>query len=210
MAIQTKSNYFTNWQNNRINFILEKYDESFFENKKILELGSFNGYIGNFFKQDMKADVTCVEGRTENIFNILFTYPELKLFQMNLDTPHWNLGKFDIIINFGLFYHLEHFHKEHLRNCIENSDLMFFESVIYDSDEDELFFREEIGPDQSLSSQGGSPSTSFVENIFAENNCNYTKYCDHELNGDNHHYDWTDINSKNLDQYARRFWIVSK
>jgi len=86
--------------------------------------------------------------------------------------------------------------------------LMFFESVIYDSFEPEIYFRQESGNDQSLSAQGGNPSTSYVENMFKENNCKFTKYSDSVLNGELHHYDWSDLNSKKFDLYARRFWIV--
>ena len=35
--INTKSNYFGNWQNNRIKFMLDKYGSDFFKDKKILE-----------------------------------------------------------------------------------------------------------------------------------------------------------------------------
>ena len=206
--INTKSNYFGNWQNNRIKFMLDKYGSDFFKDKKILELGSFNGYIGNFFQKELGADVTCVEGRFENVMFMYFNYPNLKIIQKNMDSKEWDLGKFDIIINFGLYYHLEFFHKEHMENCINNCDLMFFESVIYDSFEPEIYFRQESGNDQSLSAQGGNPSTSYVENMFKENNCKFTKYSDSVLNGELHHYDWSDLNSKKFDLYARRFWIV--
>ena len=201
--------YHPEWQENRINFILEKYPKEFFEGKKILELAPFNGYIGSRF-QDMGADITMVEGRQENIDNIRFDYGIEKLYQRNLDTKEWDLGKFDIIINFGLFYHLQNFHKEHLKNCLDNCDLMFFETVVFDSDKPEIFFRRESGKDQSLSSVGGNPSTSWVENFFDDYGCKYKKHTSSKLNGGCHHYDWLDRNTRKLDCVARRFWIVEK
>jgi hypothetical protein len=110
VQINTKSNYFGNLQNNRIKFMLDKYGSDFFKDKKILELGSHNGYIGNFFQKELGADVTCVEGRFENVMLMYFDYPNLKIVQKNMDSKDWDLGKFDIIINFGLYYHLEFFH----------------------------------------------------------------------------------------------------
>ena len=56
------TNYHGNWQKNRINFILEKYPKEFFRDKKILELGAFNGYIGSYFS-NLGAKGQCVEGR---------------------------------------------------------------------------------------------------------------------------------------------------
>ena len=57
---------------------------------------------------------------------------------------------------------------------------MFFETVIYDSFEDEIYFRQEEGIDQSLTPLGGTPSTSYVENILSNNKINgyayYTNY----------------------------------
>jgi hypothetical protein len=203
-----ETNYWPRWQKNRIEFILSKYTKEFFRNKRILELGSHNGYIGAYF-QSLGADVYSVEGRELNVNNIKRDYPDLKIETYNLDTPEWKWGYFDIIINFGLFYHLENFHKEHLNNCLENCNLMFFESVIFDSFDNEIHFRNEFGNAQSLSDVGGSPSTSYVENIFKLKNVEYQKYSNKELNGHDHHYDWKDLNTKKLNQFARRFWIIN-
>jgi hypothetical protein len=212
--------YHSDWQINRINFILSKYEKEFFKGKKILELGAHNGYIGAYFSA-LGAVVHCVEGRPENVENIKIDYPEVTVEVANLDSTEWEWGKYDIIINFGLYYHLENFHREHLINCINNCDLMFFESVIYDSFEPEIYFRTESGIDQSLSPVGGTPSTSFVENIFNEMQCKYKKYSDSSLNslasfGNNnfqnkytHRYNWLDNNSKIYNEWSRRFWIVN-
>lgn len=202
-----ETNYWPDWQKNRIKFILSKYSEDYFTDKTILELGAHNGYIGAFF-QSLGAKVHCVEGRQINVDRIKKDYPQLSVELFDLDTNIWNWGKYDIIINFGLFYHLEKFHKEHLENCIDNCNLMFFESVIYDSFDNEIYFRKEHGNCQSLTDVGGSPSTSFVEDIFSNKGVTYTKYSDKLLNGHDHHYNWVDKNSKKYDQFARRFWIV--
>lgn len=203
-----ETQYHANWQKNRINFILSKYPKDYFKGKRILELGAFNGYIGAYFQQ-LGAVVHCVEGRPENVEQIKIDYPNVTVECANLDTPEWLWGNWDIIINFGLCYHLENHHKQHLINCVEHCGLMFFESVIFDSNEAEIHYRNESGIDQSLGFSGGTPSTSFVENAFSERNTIFRKFSDPVLNGDLHHYDWVDKNSKVLDQYARRFWIVN-
>jgi hypothetical protein len=199
--------YLSDWQNARIQFILEKYNKDFFKNKKILELGSHNGYIGEYFRL-LGSDVLSVEGREENVNYIKNTYPNLNIICENLDTDIWKFETFDIIINFGLYYHLEKHHTSHLKNCLNNCKLMFFESVIYDSIDEEVFLKPEYGRDQSMSDVGGTPSTSFTENIFKTKNCKFKKYCDKKLNAEGHHYDWEDKNSKVFDGYSRRFWIV--
>lgn len=202
-----QTNYHPDWQINRINFILSKYPKEFFKGKRILELGAYNGYIGAYFSA-LGAEVHCVEGRKENVDKIISDYPNVTAEHANLDTSDWNWGHYDIIINFGLYYHLENYHKEHLVNCINNCDLMFFETVIYDSSEPEIYFRDEVGDDQSLTEKGGTPSTSYVENIFNESNISYKKYTDPFLNNWQHKYDWPDTGFKVFNQFHRRFWIV--
>jgi SAM-dependent methyltransferase len=204
-----QTTYHPDWQQNRINFILSKYPKDFFKGKRILELGAFNGYIGAYFAE-LGADVYSIEGRLENVDKIRIDYPKLNVQQADLDTAEWNFGHFDVIINFGLYYHLEKYHKEHLVNCINNCNLMFFETVIYDSFESEIFYRLESGNDQSLGTSGGNPSTSFVENIFKESGVQFTKYTTPFLNNYQHKYDWPDSNSKHFNQFHRRFWIVNK
>jgi len=204
-----QTNYHADWQQNRINFILSKYPKEFFKGKRILELGAYNGYIGAYFNA-LGAEVHCLEGRVENVVNILNDYPGLTASCENLDTPNWIWGKWDIIINFGLYYHLEKYHKEHLQNCIDNCNLMFFETVVFDSFESEIYFRTEQGDDQSLTSIGGNPSTSYVENIFKEKQIEFKKYTDPFLNNYQHKYDWPDSGNKIFNQFHRRMWIVKK
>ncbi len=204
-----QTNYHPDWQVNRINFILSKYPKEFFKGKRILEVGAYNGYIGAYFNA-LGAEVHCLEGRIENVINIKNDYPQITAEVADLDSPEWKWGKWDIIINFGLYYHLEKYHKEHLNNCIDNCDLMFFETVVYDSFEPELYFRHEVGVDQSLSDMGGNPTTSYVENIFNEKSVNFKKYTTPFLNNYQHKYDWPDSGNKIFNQFHRRFWIVQK
>lgn len=212
LSFQTKliepSNYFPNWQNSRIDYIVNQFGENFFKNKSVLELASCNGYIGNYFSQVLGANVTVVEGRDSNIEAIRKDYPNLKLIESNLDKNSWDFDYYDIIINWGLFYHLQFFHKEHLENCIDHCGVLLFESVIFDSDESEIFFRSEKGNDQSLSRVGGTPSTSYVEDIFKNKDCKFLKSSSSKLNGDIHIYDWKDSNGKKYHESKRRFWTV--
>jgi hypothetical protein len=143
-------------------------------------------------------------------------YPMVSVEQADLDRPDWVWGKWDIIINFGLFYHLEKFHKEHLINCINNCDLMLFETVIYNTPISTLAFKEEQNTeyyDQSLSGRAGIPSTKYVEDIFKQCGVEYEKVIDGSLNAKHHSYDWVDLDYEtpfNPDTWQRRFWIVKK
>lgn len=204
-----KTEYHPDWQDNRIKFILSKYSEDFFKGKRILELGAYNGYIGAYFNT-LGAEVHCVEGRLQNTENIKRDYPNITVECFDLDMPDWKWGHYDIIINFGLYYHLENFHREHLQNCITNCDLMFFETVVYDSYESAIFLRNEVGDDQSLTDCGGSPTTSYVETIFKMYNSKYQIFNESRLNAHGHFYEWVDTGAGVYHPNQRRFWIVSK
>ena len=125
---KSKTNYFAYWQYSRFNFILNKFPENYFKEKTILELGAFNGFIGSKFGE-LGAHVTAVEGRKENCALIKKQPSIKKVICADLDTPDWNFGQFDIIINFGLLYHLKSHHEKLINNCIDNSSLMFLESL---------------------------------------------------------------------------------
>ena len=203
------TNYHPDWQKNRIKFIISKYGEEFFKGKTILELGPYNGYIGAYF-QSLGAKVLGVEGRQSNIDNIKQMYPDLEVIQGDLDSLEWPYGKFDIIINFGLLYHLEKYHKEHLLNCLRNCNIMFLESVIYDSFANEIYKVRRIGSDQSLSEIDGYPTKKFIEDILNRPGlCDYKMYTDSSLNGNGHKYDWEATGGKTFDDCARRFWIIN-
>lgn len=204
-------NYHYGWQENRLKFILNTLGSEFCNNKTLLELAPFNAYFGNEF-QKLGADVTCIEGRQELVDNIQKEFPKLKIICANLDTDEWSYGHFDIIVNFGLFYHLEFHHKKHLQNCLNNCDLLFFETITHDRSESQLVFREENPSviDQGLSNRSGTPTTSYIEDIFRESNAKFTKYTNKELDGGAHSYSWEDgsLDPNKIALYERRFWIV--
>ena len=202
------TDYHPRWQESRVRWMLGLYPEEFWNGKNVLELAPFNGVIGDFFRS-IGANVLSVEGRPENIKRINEGFPLLNVIEGNLDCAEWPYGNFDIIINFGLFYHLENYHVEHLNNCINHCSTMFFESVVFDSNRPELYRTDEkVGDDQSLSKVGNTPSTSFVEWILDKNCCRYVRYSDKELNGDGHTYDWADENKRNYKNQNRRMWVV--
>lgn len=203
--------YNQDWQENRIKFILSLFEPSFFKGKNILELGAFHGDIGNYFAEELGANVTSVEGSLFNYETMCNKYSKnITCIFDNLDTKDWRFGKYDIIINFGLFYHLEKYHFEHLSNCINNCEILFLESVVFDFDEDKLFFREESGIDQSLSNKAGIPTAKYVENIFKKQNLKFKRYDDQKLDSGAHKYSWIEIDSGESDGYQRRFWVVKK
>lgn len=196
-----KNTYNLSWQDLRINYIKSKFSPQFFNEKSILELAPYNGYIGNSF-YELGAKVTCIEGRKENCQHIKTHFPHLIVHQANLDTVEWKWGNFDIIINMGLLYHLENNHKQHLENCIHNSKILILETVINSDKTEIISYRPEEGADQSLSQRGGEPSIKWIENILRKNTHHFTRANDIGNAGE-HHYDGCGSPG-----YNRALWIT--
>jgi hypothetical protein len=208
MQINLKHKHHPEWQLSRLNFLKETLGIEFFKNKTLLELGSYNGSIGNVFSQ-WGSIVTCLEGRQENVDEINKEFPHLNAKVFNSDTPDWPLGEFDLIVNWGLFYHLENYHKENLINCINHSSILFFETCVYDRNVSELIDNDESGATQSLTNKAKIPTSMWIEDVLRSENVSFEKVLDPRLNGGGHHYSWTDGQYGNYyNGLSRRFYIV--
>lgn len=201
--------YHVEWQSNRLKYLINNYNEDFWNNKKILELGSYNGAIGNFLKTNFNCDVTSVEGRESNVKSIKNYFPDLNIIQYDLDTKKWDFDKYDIIINWGLYYHLKDFHYDNLINCVKNCKTLFFETVVFDCDESIIHYVDSVGNDQGLTETGGYPTINYINNVLRNNSIDFKLIESKELNGKGHNYDWIPINSKKFDFYKRKFWIIN-
>ena len=118
--------------------------------------------------------------------------------------------KYDIIVHWGLLYHLQEIEK-HLENIAEHCDILLLETEVSDSSEDTFFIQtEEKGYDQAFHSIGIRPSPSYVEKILDKNGFHFKLIKDPILNSSFHRYDWEIQDTKTWRQGLRRFWICWK
>ena len=191
------------WRIKRINKILEVYGIDYFKNKNVLELGSGYGDIGAFFA-DLGANVLCLDGREQNVIFANLKHHKLdnfKCLQFNLENEFTDFGKFDLIINFGLLYHLKNL-DEHLNCCFKVSDDIFLETVVCDStDPYKIFYCEENKNHNydALEGIGSRPSPFYIERIANEHNYDVSRYFTADLNVWNDFvYDWEHRNDNRL------------
>ena len=99
------------WRRTRIEKVESLFGKDFFKGKKMLELGCAMGHTGRHF-EELGATVTFAEGRPEIVETIDKINPDSKIIQ--LDQEHeWDLGeRFDIIIHWGVLYHLDHWKED--------------------------------------------------------------------------------------------------
>jgi SAM-dependent methyltransferase len=208
---------YLDWRARRIEKVLEIYGLEFFHGKRVLELGCGHGDIGAFFA-DIGAEVLCVDGRIRNINHAKLRHrgaPRLSFELLDLEGDFSTLGHFDLIINFGLVYHLREV-DGHLARCFGMADEIVLETVVCDSlDPHHILFRDEHVEidEEALNGIGSRPSPFYVERLAEEAGLDVERHFSADLNsGGFFRYDWEhrDDGSANDDFGNRRFWRLSR
>jgi len=201
------------WRENRIKKIEEIFEKEFFRNKSILELGCGHGHVGKHFQEILKSKVTFSDGNKSFVKYIQENNPDYEVLHLDQDKP-WNLNKkFDIIIHWGVLYHLDNW-KEDLISAMNHSNLIFLESEVANSEDENYEFKlqDHDGYDQAVNINATRPSANFIEKIILQNNFSFKRYDDSSLNYKQHRYDWKVTNqTERKENYGkRRFWIIEK
>ena len=212
---------YEDWRIKRINKILQLYDLNELQGKRILELGCGHGEIGAFFA-DAGAEVLGLEGRLQNANFARLKQRGVQRFRcehFDLDSDFSSFGRFDLIIDFGLIYHLKNV-DAHLKHCFAMADDILLETVICDSpDPHKIVFLDEnrSRDDEALDGIGSRVTSAYVERLAEENGFDFERFDTPDLNaGDESNqqflYDWTPRNDDELgDSFTlRRFWRLRK
>ncbi|MEN2992889.1 MAG: class I SAM-dependent methyltransferase [Bacteroidia bacterium] len=80
---------------------------TYVELKSALDVGAGVGYFSRFLK-DRGFEVVGVEGREENVQEAQRRHPDIQFLCRNVEDPSLpDLGTFDLVLAFGILYHLE-------------------------------------------------------------------------------------------------------
>jgi SAM-dependent methyltransferase len=203
------------WRATRINKMLELYGLEWFAGKRVIELGCGHADIGAFLAE-IGASVLCVDGRQENL-----TFAKLKhrnvggleYLHADLDGEFPALGRCDLLIHFGLLYHLEDVDR-HLAQCWALADEIVLESVVCDSlDPAKIVY---LGRDKPVNSRGlhgkqNRPSPFYVERLATAAGYEIERCFTPDLNSGMFIYDWRHKDNGDLGGFAkRRMWRFHK
>lgn len=204
-------NIYIDWNKKRINFLIKVFKKKWFDKKKILEVGAGIGNISKELK-NLNAEVELTEGNKRNIELINLHNPNIKFYFIDHDKSWKNKtpNDYDLIIHFGLLYHLENWEND-LLTCVEKSKLVALETEVLNTTKNISLSNREWGDDQALNGIGVYCSSKKIEDFFKQNNIFYVRYDDPKLNTSHYKYDWIENKKKIIkkDGY-RRFWIISK
>lgn len=133
---------------------------------RVLEVGAGLGRLGDVFVQ-LGFDVTSTDGREEYVNRMKAR--GRKAFVVDLDRTGVDaIGDFDLILAFGVVYHLREI-EPFIRSCGVKSKVLLLETVVSDSAE---AVNQQVaeaggwrGQDQALNRYGCRPSPSWIEGV---------------------------------------------
>ena len=123
----------------------------------------------------------CLDGRRQNVNFAKLKHRNLaniRFEQFKLETDFSCFGRFDLLINFGMLYHLRHV-DAHLKTCFGVADDILLESVVCDSsDPQKILLRAERAEidDEALDGIGSRPSPFYIERLASEAGFDFTRF----------------------------------
>jgi hypothetical protein len=205
-------NHYHGWRASRTRKLDQIFGREYFRGKSVLECGAGTGLIGKFLREQWGAKVSFTEGRPELIERIERNNRHTEIYLIDHDHP-WHIPRrFDVIIHWGLLYHLRAWRNEltYAINCMDLGGVMLLESEVLDSDKDEEIEQvEKREDDQSLSGMAVRASAIRIEKALRDLNLEFKRYDDPDLNSEFHCYDWKVANSMTAGGEHRRFWVIS-
>jgi SAM-dependent methyltransferase len=182
---------------------------------KILEVGAGLGRIGEVFVR-LGFDVTSTDGREEYVERM--KAEGRKAFVLDLDkTGVDEAGDFDIVLSFGVLYHLAE-PERFLQGCAKAARVLLLESVVRDAFEPSLNPVKEktgwLGPDQAVSGTGCRPTPSWVEQACRSAGFDSVRDISTSLaNWSTGRYDW-EVSGTNESRHGaanlRKMWVCTK
>ncbi|WP_095820806.1 methyltransferase [Mesorhizobium sp. WSM3859] len=204
---------YAHWRTTRIAKLIELYGLDNLPRLKILELGAGLCEIGAFLAE-LGADVTCLEGRPEQVSFARLKHrsvPRLRIEQCDLEGEFSHYGRFDLILHFGLLYHIGEV-DEHMARCFAMTDDMVLETVVCDSTDPYKLVkvpgRAEV-IEESIHGYACRPSAAYVERLAEQAGFSVERHFSKDLNASDGQfvYDWEPKNDGDLGDFRkRRFW----
>ena len=101
--------HYDDWTQSRMKGIKKYIGLDFFKSKTLLELGGGHAHVSNEFSK-LGAIVTSSDGRKEHLDVANLMYPHINTLLLDGDNLHIE-QKYDIILHWGLLYHLKEIEK---------------------------------------------------------------------------------------------------
>lgn len=203
--------WYEGWRNARIIKLCKILGgKEWFKGKSVLELGCGHGHVGVMLKR-WGADVLLTDGREWCVEATNYYWPDMDVRLVDQTKPY-SLGNFDLVIHWGITYHLPPDKwKEDLKCAFGHGKKICYECEVVDWANDN--FAEacpDEGLDKSLSGVGTKISTRTLEKSFRELGYRWKRYDDEDLDTGSSRYSWVEEDNGNWFPGQRRFWMLKK
>ena len=203
--------HYNPWRERRLNKLVGLLGGSAsLKGKRTLELAAGHGGVSAALA-DMGAIPTAADGRTEHVDHMRENLKGVHVIHLDQRYPY-HVGDFDIVIHWGVLYHLPPSRWESdLADASAHAPIMFLETEVCDSDDPDHVLRvEEAGYDQSMDGVGVRPSAAAVEMALRQLGMNFNRYDEEDIGTDLHKYDWKVEGTGRNIMGMRRFWMCRK
>jgi hypothetical protein len=197
------------WTAKRTAKLISILGADWFPGKRVLDVGCGHGNNGKCF-QSLGSQVVFSDARVEYVDALIKDGCDARLMD---NDKEWTIdGPFDLIVHWGLLYHLDNW-KLDLKCAIERSPLICLESTIASSPnptyEEKPLEPTSAGQDHAFNGVGSILNAQHLEDYMQELGCSCVRYDSPELNEAAHCYSWQE--SGEGYQYGhRRFWMIKK
>jgi SAM-dependent methyltransferase len=197
------------WNLARLNKLVEILGDEWFEGKRILEVGCGHGKNGLALKQ-LGSDVVFTDGR--QFFVDFLKNDGHEAYVVDHDNPWTVPGEFDLVVHWGLMYHLNNW-KQDLQCALDHAPMLCLETEVADVADPRFEFKmdEPDVYDQAMNHVGTIVSANCLETYVTSLGASHMRYDSVDLNVDaTHYYDWPDTNSGFFRQGQRRYWLIRR
>lgn len=161
-----EASYYRESQLTRLMNLFAHVDLERWKGMRVLEVGAGLGALGDVLRQ-LGFDVTHSDGRPEHVEGM--KKRGRKAFVLDLDSTGVDTaGDFDLILSFGVLYHLAE-PENFLLSCGKKAKVLLLETSVCDRNEPVIQWIDEPGgwrgTDQALRTRACRPSPSWVENV---------------------------------------------
>lgn len=212
------------WSARRVGKLVQVLGADWFPGKRVLDVGTGHGMNGKNIAA-LGANVVFTDARPTYVETL--KKDGFEAYVMD-NEKEWTVdGPFDLIIHWGLLYHVDHWRQD-IRCAMERTPLLCLETCIATGTDphEELKIHEKLTSlDHAVSGVGTIMSAVCMENYLTEQNLSYTRYDDADLNVARHHcYNWNENGTaghtegsvyhggcgKLIERGQRRFWIIKR
>lgn len=202
---------YRSWRHQRLDALDAHLGPGWLHGKDVLELGAGGGELSTMLMA-RGARVTAIEGR-QGHFEALANRSGVAALFHDLDQGIGLANPFDIVLNFGVLYHLQDARRNIRESCllVSPDGLLILETEVMDSTspDESVIHSESIGKaDDGVGATGERLSWASVEAELTACGMDWGRVHVPDRDGSRHSYCWESTGDGRAPAHRRRMWVA--